>query len=206
MMISPTIKKLIFSTLPILFLTLTACSNQQQRQFNPFDNSIFTREQTQNDLLPAPDFTLETMEGTSFTLSEQKGKIVILNIWATWCAPCREEIPDFMEIQEEMEEHLLFVGVSVDEKGWDVVVPFAEEFEINYPIVLDDGTVSEKYGPIMGIPMSFIINEEGDVAYVIPGMIRKELLQRTLQEMIAENQLTEKERMNLFLHFKNVKS
>lgn len=192
MMISPTIKKLIFSTLPILFLTLTACSNQQQRQFNPFDNSIFTREQTQNDLLPAPDFTLETMEGTSFTLSEQKGKIVILNIWATWCAPCREEIPDFMEIQEEMEEHLLFVGVSVDEKGWDVVVPFAEEFEINYPIVLDDGTVSEKYGPIMGIPMSFIINEEGDVAYVIPGMIRKELLQRTLEEMIAENQITEK--------------
>lgn len=191
-MISPTIKKLIFSTLPILFLTLTACSNQQQRQFNPFDNSIFTREQTKNDLLPAPDFTLETMEGTSFTLSEQKGKIVILNIWATWCAPCREEIPDFMEIQEEMEEHLLFVGVSVDEKGWDVVVPFAEEFEINYPIVLDDGTVSEKYGPIMGIPMSFIINEEGDVAYVIPGMIRKELLQRTLEEMIAENQITEK--------------
>ena len=191
-MISPTIKKLIFSTLPILFLTLTACSNQQQRQFNPFDNSIFTQEQTQNDLLPAPDFTLETMEGTSFTLSEQKGKIVILNIWATWCAPCREEIPDFMEIQEEMEEHLLFVGVSVDEKGWDVVVPFAEEFEINYPIVLDDGTVSEKYGPIMGIPMSFIINEEGDVAYVIPGMIRKELLQRTLEEMIAENQITEK--------------
>src|SRR5690625_6100511 len=95
-----------------------------------------------------------------------------------------------MEIQEEMEEHLLFVGVSVDEKGWDVVVPFAEEFEINYPIVLDDGTVSEKYGPIMGIPMSFIINEEGDVAYVIPGMIRKELLQYRKRTRLNSSHVT----------------
>lgn len=191
-MISSTIKKLIIPTLTILFLILTACSDQQKRQFNPFDNSIFAREQTQNNLLPAPDFTLETMEGAPFTLSEQKGKIVILNIWATWCSPCRAEIPDFMEIQEEMKEDVLFVGVSVDEKGWEVVVPFAEEFEINYPLVVDDGTVAEKYGPIMGIPMSFIINEEGRVAYVIPGMVRKELLQNTLEEMISENQITEK--------------
>lgn len=182
------IKILTLFLLPVL---ISACSNQQNNQFNPIDNSIFLTDDSPQDLSPAPDFTLKTMDGEPFTLSEHKGKIIVLNIWATWCPPCREEIPDFIEIQNEMREDVLFLGVSMDETGWDVVRPFAEEFGINYPLVVDDGTVTQKYGPIMGIPMSFIINREGEVAYVIPGMVRKEVLQSTLDELIAETQIEE---------------
>lgn len=175
-----------------LFLSISglfsACINQEGDQFNPIENSIFTGEPNSQNLADAPDFTLEAMDGRPFTLSEHRGKIVILNIWATWCPPCRDEIPDFIEIQEKMKDDVLFLGVSQDEEGWEVVRPFAEEFEINYPLVIDDGTVSGKYGPIMGIPMSFVINREGKVEYVIPGMINKETLQPALEEIAAKTQ------------------
>ncbi len=138
------------------------------------------------DFPEAPDFTLLNMEGEAFTLSDHKGEVIVLNIWATWCPPCREEIPDFIEIQNEMKDDgVLFVGVSVDETGWDVVRPFAEEFEINYPLVVDDGTVDARYGPYPGLPTSFIINKQGQVEYVIPGMISKAQLQPILQELAA---------------------
>lgn len=173
-------------------LTFAACINQESNQFNPIENSIFTQDTNLPNLAAAPDFTLDSMDGEPFTLSEQKGKIVVLNIWATWCPPCRDEIPDFIDIQNEMKEDVLFLGVSLDEEGWDVVRPFAEEFEINYPLVVDDGTVTENYGPIMGIPMSFVINRDGDVEYVIPGMIRREVLQPALEELATANQSEEK--------------
>lgn len=182
------IKNVFLFLVASMALTFTACVNQENNQFNPVENSIFTRETNLPNLTPAPDFTLETMNGAPFTLSEQEGKIVVLNIWATWCPPCRDEIPDFIEIQNEMKEDVLFLGVSLDEEGWDAVRPFAEEFEINYPLVVDDGTVTEKYGPIMGIPMSFVINRDGDVEYVIPGMIRREVLQPALEELAGEKQ------------------
>lgn len=148
----------------------------------------FSSEQTNTrGLIDAPDFTLTNMEGEAFSISDHKGKVIVLNIWATWCPPCREEIPDFIEMQNEMKDDgVLFVGVSVDETGWDVVRPFAEEFQINYPLVVDDGTVYAKYGPLSGLPTSFIINKQGQVEHVAPGMITKAQLQPILQELMAQ--------------------
>ena len=144
-------------------------------------------EQTNTQgLVDAPDFTLTNMEGEAFSISDHKGKVIVLNIWATWCPPCREEIPDFIEMQNEMKDDgVLFVGVSVDETGWDAVRPFAEEFQINYPLVVDDGTLYAKYGPLSGLPTSFIINKQGQVEHVAPGMITKAQLQPILQELVA---------------------
>lgn len=144
-------------------------------------------EQTNTQgLVDAPDFTLTNMEGEAFSISDHKGKVIVLNIWATWCPPCREEIPDFIEIQKEMRsDGVLFVGVSVDETGWDAVRPFAEEFQINYPIVVDDGTVYDNYGPLPGLPTSFIINKQGQIVHVVPGMVTKAQLQPILQELVA---------------------
>jgi len=140
----------------------------------------------QKELKDAPDFTLTNINGKSFTLSEHEGKVVVLNIWATWCSPCRKEIPDFVEMQKNMKDKgVLFVGVSVDKEGWEVIRPFAKEYSINYPIVLDDGTVYQKYGPLRGIPTTFIINKKGKVEYVATGMVTKKLLQPVLQKLAA---------------------
>jgi len=172
-----------------IMVLFAACSNsnsQSKPESNNSENNTATN--TQNDekeLQEAPDFTLKDMEGNSFTLSEHEGKVIVLNVWATWCPPCRKEIPDFIDIQREMrDEGVLFVGVSVDREGWEVVRPFAEKYEINYPLVVDDGTINQKYGPFRGIPTTFIINKKGKVEYVAPGMIDQSILQPVLEKLV----------------------
>ena len=144
-----------------------------------------TRKDDKVEYVTAPDFTLTTMDGSIFKLSDHKGKVIVLNIWATWCPPCRKEIPDFIAIQDEMrDDGVLFLGVSMDESGWEVVRPFAEEYQINYPLVVDDGSVYRQYGPFPGIPTSFIINKGGQVEHIVPGMINQATLQPILKEIV----------------------
>jgi len=168
-----------------------ACSNSNsQSNKKPSESSASSTAGTSaNDnpeLQEAPNFTLTKMNGESFTLSEHEGKVVVLNVWATWCPPCRKEIPDFIEIQEDMrDDGVLFVGVSVDREGWEVVRPFAEEYGINYPLLVDDGTINNKYGPFRGIPTTFIINKKGKVEYVAPGMINRGILEPALDELVS---------------------
>lgn len=112
---------------------------------------------------------------------------MILNIWATWCPPCRREIPGFIKIQKKLKDQgVLFAGVSVDKKGWSAVRPFAKKYDINYPIMVDDGTVSRKYGPFRAIPVTFIINKKGKVVYGGAGMIKGKSLEKVLEKMAAE--------------------
>lgn len=181
----PFIRSILFISLFLTAITFVSCSSDNRNDIESGAQVPGTAEAGQNaDLPDAPDFTLESLDGSDFTLSDHKGKVILLNIWATWCPPCREEIPDFMEIQEEMKDDgVLFVGVATDIEGWEVVRPFAKEFEINYPIMVDDGVVSHKYGPIQGIPMSFIINRMGQVEYMLPGMVTKEMLKPLIVEM-----------------------
>lgn len=132
----------------------------------------------------APNFSLTRMNGETFTLYDHLGKVIVVNIWATWCGPCRREIPGFIELQRKMkDEGVLFVGVSIDEKGWKAVRPFAKKYDFNYPVMVDDGSVFKKYGPFHMIPMSFIINKKGGLEYVAPGMISKEKLKPILKKL-----------------------
>jgi cytochrome c biogenesis protein CcmG/thiol:disulfide interchange protein DsbE len=178
------------SFLAIVLLPLTifvACSNKKaESKSNKSSKAAYTSkaDTSKQKLMDAPNFTLKKKDGTSFTLSKHKGQVVILNIWATWCPPCRKEIPDFIKIQKKMrDEGILFVGVSVDRKGWPAVRPFAKKYGINYPIMVDDGTVRSKYGPFRGIPTTFIINKKGKVAYAAVGMINTNALQPVLEKL-----------------------
>jgi cytochrome c biogenesis protein CcmG/thiol:disulfide interchange protein DsbE len=140
----------------------------------------------------APDFTLKDRKGKDFTLSDHKGQIIVLNFWATWCPPCRQEIPGFVKIQKKLRDKgILFVGVSLDkitrnQKGWKAVRSFAKQYGINYPIVLDDGSVAREYGPFRGIPTTFIINKKGKVKYAVTGMINGDALQSVLEKMAKQ--------------------
>ncbi len=132
----------------------------------------------------APNFSLETMAGDTFTLEEHEGKVVVLNIWATWCGPCRKEIPDFIELYKEMKnKDVLLAGVSVDKKGWSAVRPYAKKMKINYPIMVADQSFSRQYGPFRAIPTTFIINKLGKVEYIGAGMLTKEKLKPILQKL-----------------------
>jgi len=178
----------IFFIIPIA-LSIVACGTPKER--TSADNAkaaagqtANTQNSSQQEFKMAPDFTLETMEGKNFTLSDHRGKVVVLNFWATWCGPCRKEIPDFMELHKEMKDNgVLFAGVSLDEQGWEKVRPYANDMGINYPIMVDDGNVSRQYGPIRAIPTTLIINKKGQVEYVAPGMLTKEKLKPILTKL-----------------------
>ncbi len=134
----------------------------------------------------APDFTSKTQDGKDFQLSKMKGKVVLVNFWATWCGPCRAEIPGFLEVYERYKEKgLEIVGISLDENGWEVVTPFIKRFKITYPIVLDArGAVARTYGRIDAIPTSFLVDKKGNIVDHHIGYLSKEDFEKKIKSLL----------------------
>lgn len=154
---------------------------------SPETSAVLTAATDTTDHQLAPDFTLKRMDGSTFRLSDHRGQVVVVNFWATWCPPCLEEIPGFVRLQEDLGPRgLVFVGVSTDDEGFDVVRPYAEKMDINYPLVVDDGTVAPQYGGIYALPMSFVIDAKGTVRYFQPGMLPEEALRPVLVRLLDE--------------------
>ena len=145
-------------------------------------------DQAADSTQTAPDFRLDTLDGDSFHLDAHRGEVVVLNFWATWCPPCRREIPDFVALQRELgDEGLQFVGVALERSaGPDEVRAFADRMDINYPIGLGDGSIAQKYGGVRGLPMTFIIGPDGTIREHVPGMTTKERLRPTLTALLDE--------------------
>jgi thiol-disulfide isomerase/thioredoxin len=134
---------------------------------------------------PVPDLTLETLDGTSIDLAAQEGKLLLINFWATWCAPCREEIPDLKALHTDL-DNLTVIGIALDRKGREVVEPFARKLEINYPIVIDEaGTAEAAFGPIPGLPTTILVSPEGQITKRVVGIFPTEDMKPTLQEMLS---------------------
>lgn len=106
----------------------------------------------------APDFTLFDTNGDSVSLSDYEGKVVILNFWATWCGPCRMEIPEFVKLQEKYGDDVVILGISVDQDGPKVVPSFMKRFEINYPVLYATNEIIYNYGGITGVPTTFVLD------------------------------------------------
>ena len=114
----------------------------------------------------APDFTLTDANGASVKLSDYRGKVVLLNFWATWCGPCQVEIPWFIEFEQEYKSKgLEVVGVAMDEEGWKMVKPYVAEHKVNYRVLLGNDTVTELYGGVESLPTTFIIDRDGKFAF-----------------------------------------
>jgi cytochrome c biogenesis protein CcmG/thiol:disulfide interchange protein DsbE len=112
----------------------------------------------------APDFTLKDASGKTATLADYRGKVVLLDFWATWCGGCKKEIPWFTEFHKTYESKgLAVVGVSLDDEGWKVLKPWLDAHPIPYRIVLGDDALAKKYG-IEGMPDTFLIDQQGRVA------------------------------------------
>jgi peroxiredoxin len=113
---------------------------------------------------PAPNWQLTDLDGKTVSLSDFKGNAVILDFWATWCPPCREEIPGFVALQKQYKDQgLVVVGVSLDQGGPGVVSAFAKQNHIDYPIVMGTEDVATAYGNIQAIPTTFVIDPKGNI-------------------------------------------
>ena len=118
----------------------------------------------QNGKKAAFPFALKNAKGETVDLAKMKGKAVVVNFWATWCGPCKAEIPGFLKVHDKYKKKgLEIVGISLDEKGWSVVKPFIDKYKMTYPVVLDDGQIAAKYGDIRSIPTSFFVDRKGNI-------------------------------------------
>jgi peroxiredoxin len=136
----------------------------------------------------APQLALEDSAGKQLTLNEYRGRVLVLDFWATWCHGCKEEIPWFAEFQRKYgEEGLTVVGVSLDEDGWKVVKPFIKAASVPYRIVLGNDGTAKAYG-IGNMPDTFLIDRDGRIAATYIGMADKKGLEKNIETLLAKEQ------------------
>lgn len=131
------------------------------------------------------EFSIKDMEGKDVKLSSFKGKVILLNFWATWCGPCKAEIPGFVELQEKYKKDLVVIGYDVDDTA-EKARPFIAEYKMNYPVLLGEGRedVQDAYGPIWGIPASFLISKDGKVCKRHMGIAPKETFEKEIKALL----------------------
>jgi cytochrome c biogenesis protein CcmG/thiol:disulfide interchange protein DsbE len=134
---------------------------------------------------PAPNFTLKDASGANVELSSYRGKVVLLNFWATWCGPCELEIPWFEQFEQQYKSKgFEVVGVSMDDDGWPAVKPFIAAKKINYRILLGNDSVTQLYGGVDALPTTFIIDRDGRIAKVHVGLAGKDEYANEIQNLL----------------------
>jgi thiol-disulfide isomerase/thioredoxin len=133
----------------------------------------------------APPWELNDTDGKPVKSSDFAGKVVILDFWATWCPPCKAEIPGFVELQQRYgDKGLVIVGVSLDEQGPAVVKPFIQQFRVNYPIVMGDEKIVQDFGGVTAIPTTFIIDKAGNIVKKHVGFAPKENFEKEITSLL----------------------
>ena len=134
----------------------------------------------------APNVVFKTVDGKMYDLSKLTGKVVIVNFWATWCGPCRKEIPDFIEFYKNYKDKgVEILGVSLDREGWAKVTPFLKQTPINYPIVLGNGEIAGKFSKFNAIPTTFIIDKSGKIVDEHTGVMTKSQLEAKVKALLS---------------------
>lgn len=134
---------------------------------------------------PAPDFELKDADGRTVKLSDLKGKVVMVNFWATWCGPCKLEIPWFIEFEKKYKDQgFAVIGIATDEEGWEAVKPYIQEKQVNYRIVMSTPVVEQLYGGVEALPMTFMIDKEGKVASIHTGLVSKSDYEDEIKELL----------------------
>ena len=136
--------------------------------------------------MPAPlHFTVKDMNGADVKLDSFKGKVIVVNFWATWCGPCELEIPWLVELQDTYPEDVVVLGVSIDDSA-EMLKPYANKMKMNYPVIVgvDRQDVLDAFGPLFGIPVSVFIDREGRIARRHSGILEKPQLEREIKSLL----------------------
>jgi len=134
---------------------------------------------------PAPPFLLQDLDGNVVSTAQWQGKVVLLNFWATWCPPCRQEIPILVDLAKKYKDNLLIVGVSVDDGAPDDVREFAKAFHMNYPVVMWSHELVSEYGGVPALPTTFLINKDGRVVQKHEGLYPPEVYNTEVRALMG---------------------
>ncbi len=155
-------------------------------------SSVRAAVTAEKDRKAAPDFELKDATGKTVKLSDFKGKVVLLNFWATWCGPCKIEIPWFIDFQQQYKDRdFVILGVSMDDDGWKSVKPYIEQKKINYRVMIGTEELSTLYGGVDALPTTFLIDRAGRVASRHDGLVSKSDYESEIQNLL-ENKTIEK--------------
>ncbi|MBV6432184.1 MAG: Thiol-disulfide oxidoreductase ResA [Bryobacteraceae bacterium] len=147
--------------------------------------SVRAAVKPEKDRKSAPEFSLKDAHGRVVKLSDYKGKVVLLNFWATWCGPCKIEIPWFIDFEQKFKDRgFAVLGVSMDEDGWEAVKPYIEKQKVNYRVVVASDEVADLYGGVSSLPTSFVLDRQGKIADVHVGLVSKSVYQNEIEQLL----------------------
>lgn len=133
----------------------------------------------------APNFTLKDADGNPVNLTDYRGKVVLVNFWATWCGPCEIEIPWFVEFEKKYKDQgFAVLGLSMDDDGWKSVRPYIASHKINYRVMIASEVVSQQFGDIEALPTSFVLDRQGRIATNHVGLVDKRDYQNEILKLL----------------------
>ena len=140
----------------------------------------------QGDRKAAPAWTLKDSDGRTVSLSDYKGKVVLLNFWATWCGPCKIEIPWFVEFEQKFKDRgFAVLGVAMDEEGWEIVKPYLQKNKVNYRVVVGNDQIAGMFGGVESLPTTFIIDKAGRITSTHVGLVSKSEYENEIVQLLG---------------------
>jgi peroxiredoxin len=159
--------------------SFTGCSSE------PRSVKAAAKVKPEQERHPAPEFALKDANGKTVRLEDYKGKVILLDFFATWCGPCKIEIPWFMEMERKNKDRgFAVLGVSMDDEGWDIVKPFLAELGVNYRVVIGNDSTAQLYGGVDALPTTFLIDRNGKIASVHIGLASKKVFEDGIEQLL----------------------
>jgi cytochrome c biogenesis protein CcmG/thiol:disulfide interchange protein DsbE len=185
---------LFLALLTIVATDFSGCGSSGHFKASAQENGKSSGDSSKKDLKDAPDVTFKDLQGKDVKLADLRGKVVVVNFWATWCEPCQIEIPWMIGFQQEYaDKGFTLLGVAMDDEGKSVVGPYVEktQFDVdgkkmtmNYPIVIGNDDLSSKFGGLIGLPTTMVVSRDGKIHKRFLGMVSHDELEKEIKELL----------------------